>query len=556
MLAGRQVLFEGVPVVDPTSENANVRLDISALVGFMETQAKPVGSVIPAGIHSQVDTLWDGDQPPTISNLRLELFGQAPVPLAPDGNGYYHVTIGENDFAGGDGVNRLLFDVDDAVVGFAGVTPSFNVVGSTILSSDQVHIDPTKTSSQRWLQLVPDGHSHGQDIEVELTVTDGQSPTTVKIFVDVQAEADVPDVVASATSGDWDAAIPVDVSVVSGDPDGSETQTVTVSGIDKGSILSDGVQSFEATTDGASVDVSTWNLASLTITPALGFAVSDQLTITATSAEISGGPASAPDTDIADVTINRPTYSVGFGGIGDNLVDVTGWRPLDGAGYIPGWGTMNMSESRWRTDVTGPDGRSALVLETGQQDGGQSGGGVWATNEATIDGTKAYRYEIYVRKHDLTKHSLYFGLKTGGYVENATTGAVDTNPYFLAWHTTTQQAELDASHWYKVVGYVLPQGHAPVGWGEYGGVYDTTTGHKVASVNTFRWNANKPDNLVTARFFNFYDETQLGYTTYWQPPTVQQVDMTIAQPKIAEAVDGAYIADLSAIDPNGGGAAS
>ena len=206
----------------------------------------------------------------------------------------------------------------------------------------------------------------------------------------------------------------------------------------------------------------------------------------------------------------------------DNQVNLSGWQYAGGGATVAGW-SVRSGEARWR-NVAGPTGATTTVMETGQFDTSAAGGGVYATNSFTIDPTKAYRFTVYVRKHDLAKHSLYFGLKQGGYVENISSGGDNNNPYFLAWNTSTQQANLRSDRWYKVVGYVLPQGHAISSNNSFGGVYDTVTGQRIANTVNYRWNAQRPNDQVSLRYFNYYNETVTGYTTFWHEPKVEELD--------------------------------
>ena len=142
-------------------------------------------------------------------------------------------------------------------------------------------------------------------------------------------------------------------------------------------------------------------------------------------------------------------------------------RQTDSSAYVPSgfalpegwqdlWGVTD--ETRWAR-TAGPNGRPMIALQAGQSDATAEGGGAH-TNEVVIDGQKAYEFTFYFKKSDLTKHSLYFGLDASAtaYVENAATGADNDNPYFVAMDATTQQSLLEADRWYKVVGYVLPEG--------------------------------------------------------------------------------------------------
>ena len=187
------------------------------------------------------------------------------------------------------------------------------------------------------------------------------------------------------------------------------------------------------------------------------------------------------------------------------------------------WGVTD--ETRWaRTE--GPDGWPVIALQAGQSDATAEGGGAH-TNEVVIDGQKAYEFTFYFKKSDLTKHSLYFGLDFAAqaYVEYAATGADETNPYFVGLDAATQQALLEPDRWYKVVGYVLPEGASLPPTGSLGGVFDTVTGAKVASAATFRWNAGRPDNNVHARFFDYFNQDQPpGFSTYFDRPEIRELD--------------------------------
>ncbi|MGQ7830152.1 LysM peptidoglycan-binding domain-containing protein [Altererythrobacter sp. Z27] len=198
---------------------------------------------------------------------------------------------------------------------------------------------------------------------------------------------------------------------------------------------------------------------------------------------------------------------------------VDGWNPWSGSHW-------NYDEARWSA-VDGPDGGQAVALQTGQFDSYEHGGGNY-TNQFTVDTSKAYKFTQYVRKSDLSKHYMYFGLSANwggaGYVKNAWDGSDNVNPYFMGWDPGTQQAHLQEDRWYKVVGYVMPEGSGNIAWGQYGGIFDTETGVKVGTTATFRWNGNRPDNSVYARFFTYYNETQHGWSTDWLAPEVVALD--------------------------------
>lgn len=219
-----------------------------------------------------------------------------------------------------------------------------------------------------------------------------------------------------------------------------------------------------------------------------------------------------------------------------NLIDLSGWAPPppnSGSAAVEGWLNWSNEDTRWHV-VDGPEGRKVVAIQAGQLDAYQHGGGNY-TNEATIDGSKAYEFTLYMRKEDLTKHNVYFGLSSNWetpprpYVDNATYGGGDQNPYFYGSNPSMQQASLVEDRWYKVVGYVLPEGSANVAAGSLGGVFDTTTGVKVADVNNFRWRADRPGSQIHARFFDYYDETKLGWSTSFYKPEIREVSTSAVE---------------------------
>lgn len=211
---------------------------------------------------------------------------------------------------------------------------------------------------------------------------------------------------------------------------------------------------------------------------------------------------------------------------GANLIDLNEWpegTPPAGKATVNGWQNIYTNDTRW-TSVTGPDGKPMIAVEAGQIATDVAGGGN-NSNKVTIDGNEAYEFVYYFQKYDLSAHALYFGMSTGSpaYAENATTGADATNPMFYVASAAQQQATLEDDRWYKVVGYVLPEGSATVAAGSLGGVYDMTTGTKVADTTIFRWNDARPEDKAYLRFFNYLDQTETRYSTYFGKPEIRQI---------------------------------
>ncbi|MFP3498981.1 hypothetical protein SB759_32725, partial [Pseudomonas sp. SIMBA_059] len=72
------------------------------------------------------------------------------------------------------------------------------------------------------------------------------------------------------------------------DTDGSETLSVTLSGIPKGTVLSDGA-GHTVTVGGTPMDVTGWKLSGLTLTPPAYYKGSFDITVTSTATESLGG---------------------------------------------------------------------------------------------------------------------------------------------------------------------------------------------------------------------------------------------------------------------------
>ena len=220
-------------------------------------------------------------------------------------------------------------------------------------------------------------------------------------------------------------------------------------------------------------------------------------------------------------------------GIGPNLINLTNWpvgSAPSGAGDVTDWPTAATyyNETRWAR-ITGPgESNDVTAMETGQTETDANGGGTNSTNTFTIDETKAYEFSIYFRKHDTSLQNLYFGTKKSGMVRHAYSTSVNNNPYFMSWATSTQTANLDPQKWYKVVGYILPEGHPIISNADWGGIYDVETGAKVANLQrNFRWNENRTSDLAYARFFTYYSQaTQNTFTNYFYLPEVRVTDIT------------------------------
>jgi Ca2+-binding RTX toxin-like protein len=94
------------------------------------------------------------------------------------------------------------------------------------------------------------------------------------------------------------------ISASLNDTDGSESLSIVISAIPVGSVLSDGTNTFTATSGNTSATVTNWNLANISITPPANYNGTINLTVTATATDPGGSPATASTTATLPVTVN------------------------------------------------------------------------------------------------------------------------------------------------------------------------------------------------------------------------------------------------------------
>ncbi|WEA20752.1 retention module-containing protein [Pseudomonas juntendi] len=133
----------------------------------------------------------------------------------------------------------------------------------------------------------------------------------------------------------------VAISTALTDTDGSETLSVSLSGIPKGTVLSDGA-GHTVTVGSTPVDVTGWKLSSLTLTPPTYYKGSFDITVISTATESVGG--SAITTGNIPVTVYPATYKASVGTSGNDaltgsegndiiVADVAGLNVVQGKNY-------------------------------------------------------------------------------------------------------------------------------------------------------------------------------------------------------------------------------
>ena len=226
------------------------------------------------------------------------------------------------------------------------------------------------------LSITPPANSDADfNLGVSVVTTDGESvsqPATGTIAVSVDGIADVPTLeVGSAAAGTEDGGpIALDISSALTDTDGSETLSVTISGVPAGATLSAGTDNGDGTWTLSPAD-----LDGLTVTPAANSGEDFQLTVTATSTEADGG--TATNTATIDVSVASQADAP--------RVTATSEGGLEDGGPIP----LNIDGTAAAQDVQGevvsltisgvPEG---AVLNNGVD----NGDGTWSVTPDELEG--------------------------------------------------------------------------------------------------------------------------------------------------------------------------
>ncbi|MZR31355.1 VWA domain-containing protein [Sneathiella litorea] len=229
----------------------------------------------------------------------------------------------------------------------------------------------------------------------------GTSNVTGTAIID--AVADAPTVSGGDASGDENTAIAIpEITAALQDTDGSETLAVSIGGIPVGATLSDGVNSFVG--DGNELDVTGWDLASLTITPPTDDDTDFALTVTATATEtatVAGGGElteannTASSTFTVDVTVNDvPPADDGPTAVDDGpfikveAPDIHAVFVIDTSGSM-NWNELSLMEEALKNLATtlfeqNPDG-TAITLIDFDETARFIGGGTFTTLESVME---------------------------------------------------------------------------------------------------------------------------------------------------------------------------
>ncbi|WP_321393402.1 tandem-95 repeat protein [Emcibacter sp.] len=223
--------------------------------------------------------------------------------------GFFIIPNGDNKNAGlEDGTEVTFENIDGVWTPMADGQPLSGQNSPAYFSNQDINpdgydhfSDSASEGNQNWEDLWGGGDGDYTDVNTQVDVALAPHEQQA-VIAEVNTAADL-----------------LQIKTVVGDQDGSESLSVSISAIPEGAILSDGVNSFEATAGNTSTDISGWNLDGLTITATDG---SDDfaLEVTTTSTEGSNG-----DTASTTQSINVE--------IADQVIEGTaGAQDLQGAG--------------------------------------------------------------------------------------------------------------------------------------------------------------------------------------------------------------------------------
>ncbi|MES2905519.1 MAG: hypothetical protein V4691_00560, partial [Pseudomonadota bacterium] len=210
--------------------------------------------------------------------LSVTIAGEADTPMLS-----VQAASGAEDTAIALNITSALVDTDGSET--LSVTISGLPTGAT-LSAGTNNNDGTWTLSASQLsnlKITPPSHWSG-DFTLDITATSSESGTqasvTSQLAVSVVGVATTPVITASPATGNEDSAIALSINAALVDTDGSETLSVTISGLPSGATLSTGTNNNDGTWT-----LTPQQLSGLTLTPPLHASGNYTLTVTAISSE-------------------------------------------------------------------------------------------------------------------------------------------------------------------------------------------------------------------------------------------------------------------------------
>ena len=305
--------------IDPTADAPVLSVSNSATISTMDFE------------NDGLAPGWTSENAPEIN--QASVYG---VTDASGGNGYImDLDDSENSAATNEDAIRYTVDTSDGFdheVTFntrirpdSQGTDEFEVVwNGTVLQT----ITPTSSWDSITISLPADGNASGQ---LEIRETSGAFDDYGALFDDVTISK------LNSITFDENASATFEVAATLVDSDGSESITsVSVAGVPSGFVLDDGNNS--VTSDGSDIDISSWDMNQLTLTPTANTNGIVSVTLSATATESSGGDAATTQQTI-DFNIQNVADTAVISGVD------TGTIQEDTAATLTASGTLNVSDA-------------------------------------------------------------------------------------------------------------------------------------------------------------------------------------------------------------------
>ena len=219
--------------------------------------------------------------------------------------------------------------------------------------------------------------------------------------------------------------------------------------------------------------------------------------------------------------------------VGTSLIDTSQWADgqADGIGIYSPNGSAGENARVMGTD---PWGNTSVLWETRANGGGNDDGG-WNTNYQTIDRSKLYRLQVWVRRTSSTgAGTFYFGTNSNGGVYQTQDSTEKGNPY---WECQSA-GSLTQNQWYLVCGFIYPAGTTHTGNHPDSGYYIPGSTVKIKNNNycniggELKWGPTS--TLVQHRCYHYYcgdNTTRLQFAD----PRIEACDGS--EPSIYELVN-------------------
>ena len=204
---------------------------------------------------------------------------------------------------------------------------------------------------------------------------------------------------------------------------------------------------------------------------------------------------------------NRPSNSQ----LLNNLLDTSTWTGPSHGG-VAGFNPNGSDYEQYRRSRTLPDGSQGISWfcypgiyynnaygwdnpQPNSSPAGDADGG-WNSDVFAITSSRGYRFSVWVCHTGGNTGAAYFGC-AGGSVRDMGGGPLNNNPYFVVQGISG----LAVDRWYLFVGYVHPENRGAEGQTSLSGIYDGTTGAKVATGIDYCWAPGATTSLHRAYLF-------------------------------------------------------